>query len=80
MMAIVAVLAYIMISIANFASFDGWIRVGELFSLDQPFPGIVGLIESCLLTVNFLVLIYLIYIVHTWDSYSSKSETTSNKE
>lgn len=50
---ILLTILYIIFSIANFASFDGWVRVGELFGDGSAFPGVVALIESFLLTFCF---------------------------
>ena len=75
-LAVIAILLYIMISIANFASFDGWVRVGQLFDAGIAAAGVIGLIESILITICYFLLIYLVYAVHTFEG----SANSENKE
>ena len=43
-----------MISIADFANFDGWVRVAWLFDRGQTLTAVISLIESIAFTLLFL--------------------------
>jgi hypothetical protein len=57
-------LAYLVISIANFANFDGWVRVADLFKAKQHLTGTISIIESLLFTLLFLYMGFTLFSLH----------------
>lgn len=64
-------IAYLAFSIISAGAFNGWVRVGEFWNNESPdgkgqgFTGFLCFMESMAYTVTYLLIAWIIYIVHT---------------
>jgi hypothetical protein len=82
----ILIILYIIIFIANFCNFDGWIRVGQLFGHTvchrSAFAGILAIIQDVILMGMVVVMGITIYTVHKGNykvSLASKGVGDSEK-
>jgi hypothetical protein len=61
---LILTIAYIIISIASFANFNGWDRVSDLFKADLIFTGVLSILESILFTLLYIFMGYTLFSLH----------------